>query len=577
MQIDNRQRAWLPWISVGLLAALCSVLGVLQYRWIGEISNAERQNLQAALEDRLDDLRRDFNEQISRSESALQPTALQVERVGREAAYAAQFLQWKQTHEPLFRRIALAVPEEDGLRLRDLDLGTGRFSVAVWPGEWSGIESRLTQRLRGERAAPPGAVREPMLLEVPRFGSRRDGEQEWLILEMDVAYVREHWLPDLIARHLGNGGKVEYDAEVVANRDPSLVIYRSSANPDHRIAQTADASVMLLDGRFPNEPPRNGPAPGRFSGGPRGGPGGPGPAPGLWLLRVRHQAGSLEELVAQARRRDFAISGGILLLILATVSMLVYFSRRVQQVAQLQINFVAGVSHELRTPLTVIRTAAYNLRGKLAHNRDQVERYGELIQDESERLGALVEQILRFASAKAGHVIRRREPVAVELMIDQSLDAARATLEKSGVIFEKRIQPGLPQVFGDEAALQHVFQNLLDNSIKYGAIGIPWIGIYASPVTDESGPAIEISVVDRGPGIPPDEQKQIFDPFFRGRRAVADQVHGTGLGLNLVKRIVEAHGGTIRVKSEPATGTAFIVRLPATIPARQDEFAHTLD
>ena len=70
-------------------------------------------------------------------------------------------------------------------------------------------------------------------------------------------------------------------------------------------------------------------------------------------------------------------------------------------------------------------------------------------------------------------------------------------------------------------------------------------------------------MADRGPGIPPDEQDQIFDPFFRGARAVQDQVHGTGLGLSLVKKIVEAHGGSIRVKSEPMKGTEFIVRIPA--------------
>jgi signal transduction histidine kinase len=82
-------------------------------------------------------------------------------------------------------------------------------------------------------------------------------------------------------------------------------------------------------------------------------------------------------------------------------------------------------------------------------------------------------------------------------------------------------------------------------------------------VSDENGPAVEVRVADHGPGIPEQEQQRIFDPFYRGQRALRDQVHGTGLGLNLVKRIIEAHGGTIRVKSRPATGTEFIVRIPA--------------
>jgi two-component system phosphate regulon sensor histidine kinase PhoR len=118
-------------------------------------------------------------------------------------------------------------------------------------------------------------------------------------------------------------------------------------------------------------------------------------------------------------------------------------------------------------------------------------------------------------------------------------------------------------VLADQLAIKHAFQNLVDNALKYGADGSNWIGIYASAVKDENGPAVEVRVADRGPGIPPDEQPRIFDPFFRGRRAIQDQVHGTGLGLNLVKKIVEAHGGTIRVSSELSKGTEFIVRIPA--------------
>ncbi len=105
--------------------------------------------------------------------------------------------------------------------------------------------------------------------------------------------------------------------------------------------------------------------------------------------------------------------------------------------------------------------------------------------------------------------------------------------------------------------------------------GSNWIGISAAAVADENCAAAEIRVADDGPGIPRDEQPHIFDPFFRGRRAVQDQVHGTGLGLNLVKKIVEAHGGAIRVHSEPMRGTEFVVRIPAA-PELQDEFAHTV-
>ena len=99
--------------------------------------------------------------------------------------------------------------------------------------------------------------------------------------------------------------------------------------------------------------------------------------------------------------------------------------------------------------------------------------------------------------------------------------------------------------------------------------------MFASRVADGDRPEVEIRVVDRGPGIPAEEQRQIFDPFFRGKWALRDQVHGSGLGLSLVKGIVEAHGGTITVHSVPAKGTEFVVRIPAAPREHQDEFAHS--
>jgi signal transduction histidine kinase len=258
------------------------------------------------------------------------------------------------------------------------------------------------------------------------------------------------------------------------------------------------------------------------------------------------------------------------------VGLLVRFTRRAQQLAHLQMNFVAGVSHELRTPLTVIRTAAFNLRGRMSHNAEQVERYGALIQSESERLEALVEQVLQFASMNAGHVIRAREPVALEHIIEDSLRTSRVAIEGSHLQVERRIEGGLPLVLADETALRHAMQNLIDNAVKYGIEGSNWIGLFASLVKDGDGSAVEIRVADRGPGIPADEQDQVFEPFFRGRRAIQDQVHGTGLGLNLVKQIIEAHGGSIHVKSHPMEGTEFIVRIPAAPPELQDEFANTV-
>ncbi|PYT22904.1 MAG: hypothetical protein DMG57_33740 [Acidobacteria bacterium] len=161
-------------------------------------------------------------------------------------------------------------------------------------------------------------------------------------------------------------------------------------------------------------------------------------------------------------------------------------------------------------------------------------------------------------------------------LIENSLDPSMAGANGSKLVIEKQIEPSLPFVLADRVALKHAIQNLLDNAVKYGTESNNWIGVFVASISGETGPAVELRVLDRGPGIPKEEREHVFDPFFRGRRAVEDQVHGTGLGLNLVKKIVEAHGGTIHVETGSATGTVFIVRLPVAPPEQQNELAHSL-
>jgi two-component system, OmpR family, sensor histidine kinase SenX3 len=194
-----------------------------------------------------------------------------------------------------------------------------------------------------------------------------------------------------------------------------------------------------------------------------------------------------------------------------------------------------------------------------------VERYGTLIQHESGRLKELVEQVLLFAGAQAGRVIREPELFSVASVIEESMESSRALIQSANCVVEKTIEDELPLVLGDPQALKRALQNLLGNAAKYGAEGGNWIGVFASRAGDNGRSLVEIRVADRGPGIPVDEQKHVFDPFFRGRRALQAQAHGTGLGLNLVKRIVEAHGGSVGVKSEPMKGTEFVVRIPAAL------------
>jgi signal transduction histidine kinase len=566
----QQRRTILSSLFVGALFALCGVLGVLQYRWIGEVSLAAKERLRGSLQTSLSRLSADFSSDLAAGGRALLPAVSPRTSAMAEEDLSARYLQWKQNarRSQMFHRIALAEVRDQALVLRTMDAETGRFADAPWPAEWTGIKERLESRMgsgprlrRGPPLPPPddqGMVFDFPYLAAPFAGASPgpfEGDHASLILDVSPEYARDAIFPELIQRELESGGSLEYQVEVVTRQHPPAVIYRSGV--DATIGSMADAMVGLSEPQYDQIFPR-------ASGGGRGrGPGrGPGGDAGRWQMLVRHRAGSLEAVVAQLRHRDLAVTGAILLLMLGSVGALIRYTRKAQKLAEVQMEFVAGISHELRTPLTVIRTAAYNLRGKLAANPAQVERYGLLIQQESGRLTDLVEQVLRFSSANAGRILQSREPLAVEGLIADTLDATKSVLQDAACTVDQRIDPGLPMILGDATALKHALQNLLQNAAKYGSAAEHWIGISASAGAAGSEPSIEIRVADRGPGIPPEEQKHIFEPFFRGRRALENQIHGTGLGLNLTRKIVEAHGGTIGVKSS-LHGTEFLVRLPA--------------
>ena len=599
MDVDKHKRhALLSWLFVGVMVALTVILAVLQYRWIGEVSLAEHDRLRAGLHTSLQKLSLDFNSEITAACAALLPVPADGEEAETDEAYALRYARWRESsqHNGLFRRVALIRPEGETAVLRNLDLDKATFVDGEWPAEWSGLHDRLAARLSGE-PGPRGPLveEEAALIELPRFGradmfrggprrglgppagqQRNRPEMGWLVVELNLDYLRSYLLPELVQRHLGDSGKREYQVEVVTRDGPGRVIYASEPGGASPIGAHSDASIGIFEVQFEmvmrrvmgfrgREGWRQGRMRPEFAGPPER---------GRWLLAARHRAGSLEAVVNQLRLRNLGVVTAILVLILAAMAALLQFTRRAQKLAEVQMEFVAGVSHELRTPLSVIRTAGHNLGGGVVSSGKQVQRYGTLIADEAERLTSIVEQVLRFANAKVGRAISAREPAAVQSLIDDALRATSKILEESRCTVEMHVDPKLPPVLADPVALKHALQNLLTNAAKYGMEG-GWIGVFATAPVDAKEPVVEIRVADHGQGIPREELAQIFDPFYRGKRALEDQIHGTGLGLSLVKRIIEAHDGTVAVDSEPGKGTQFVLRIPAAPAEQVDEFADT--
>ncbi len=561
------------WAFPALLILLCLALGALQYRWIDEASRAERDRLRAGLQDSITRLAIAINADITAAVSAFFPSGRPPEDALQPEQFREMFAQWRESthHDDLFAAVGLVTVNGRRLELTLVDPVSGEARVSEWPPRWSGIRARMEARLaqmmglrpdsygKDFRPGPP-PPEEAMIFELARFGRGSGGpprNASWLIFELDERYLRESLIPEHLRRYLGQS-LADYSVQISYRADPSRVFYRSDpqapgGRPDAETALLEIQYDRLLRRMSPpgmREPPRARNAGAEF---------------GRLQLRVRHRAGSLDAVVERTRLRNLAVTFSILLLMGVALAAILISTRRAQRLASLQMDFVTGVSHELRTPLAVIRTAAYNLRGKLAASPAMVEKYGALIQKESERLTEIVEQVLEFARSRSASHRLPAEPVAVHEAAAQALAACQPLIEASGVKVEMNIAQDLPPVLAEPRALAHCLQNLISNAIKYGGEG-GWVGLSAAA----EGEFVKVSVADRGPGIPPDELPHVFDPFFRGRRAIDDQVHGTGLGLSLVKSAVESFGGVVEARSRPGRGTEFLLRLRPAAAGRNE-------
>jgi signal transduction histidine kinase len=276
---------------------------------------------------------------------------------------------------------------------------------------------------------------------------------------------------------------------------------------------------------------------------------------------VQDPAGSVDVGVAQWRRRNLAISFGLLAVLAGTMMLLFSVARRAERLAKLQMEFVAGVSHELCTPLAVINSAAENIVDGVVEGAAQVQEYGTIIREQGRRLERLVDEVLLFAAGRVGRFGYDLRPTEVVPILEQSLSASEAMLRDEGFTFHKEISPELPFVVADPEALGKCVENLISNAMKYSGQN-RWVALRAGCASNQGSPEVQISVEDKGIGISPADLPHVFEPFYRAESVRDGQVRGVGLGLYLVKRMMEAMGGRVSVSSKLSKGSIFTLHFP---------------
>jgi two-component system phosphate regulon sensor histidine kinase PhoR len=275
-----------------------------------------------------------------------------------------------------------------------------------------------------------------------------------------------------------------------------------------------------------------------------------------WHLQVAPAPAGMLATEERARRRsEYLLITLTLGIVLAGTVFLLYVNQRERRANQLKSDFISNVSHELKTPLSLIRMFGEMIAlGKLK-SPEKAKEYADIITRESERLTRLIDNVLDFSRMERGSSAYEFQVGHLGEVVERSLDVYRHRVEREGFKLVTKIDPDLPPALIDENAMTLLLLNLLENAVKYGK---GEISVYLGQV----GESLRLVVSDQGPGIPRDEQKRIFDRFYRTRDARGTNVRGSGIGLALVKHIAEAHGGGVFVESEPGSGASFIVDVP---------------
>jgi signal transduction histidine kinase len=284
--------------------------------------------------------------------------------------------------------------------------------------------------------------------------------------------------------------------------------------------------------------------------------------PGL-TLAIKLKGTTLAAIGERFARISFLTLAALSLVLAGGIALTYRNVTKEMALARLKSDFVSNVSHELRTPLSLIRLYAETLEMGRLTSPEKYQEYYRIIRKESERLTALINNILDFSRIEAGRKEYDFRETDMSELVHNTLDSYRYQLEQSGFQFEEKIDE-VPPMRVDREAMARSLLNLVNNALKYSQ-DRKYIGVN---LYRDNG-SVKLEVVDQGIGIPHQEQQKIFEKFYRVGDPLVHNTKGSGLGLSLVRHIVQAHGGEVAVDSAPGQGSKFTIVLPVK-PAREN-------
>jgi signal transduction histidine kinase len=274
-------------------------------------------------------------------------------------------------------------------------------------------------------------------------------------------------------------------------------------------------------------------------------------------LGIKFQGTTAEAISRNWVFQSFLILGVLSVLMIGGLVLTYRSVNKQVALARLKSDFVSNVSHELRTPLALIRLYAETLELGRITTTEKKHEYYSIIRKESERLTALINNILDFSRIEAGRKEYDFRETDIAELVRNTLDSYRFQIEQQGFVLEERIEPGIPKVRVDREAIARALVNLVNNALKYSD-SEKFLGVKL--YREQS--VLKLEVTDRGIGIERHEQARIFEKFYRTCDPLVHNTKGSGLGLSLVRHITHAHGGQVEVESTPGRGSKFTLLLP---------------